>query len=142
MSGQELAEFGRGELARFLDDLGEEVDAVAITGVFSPVAPDHELVAEEVVGEVLGDIPVSLSHGIGALGLLERENACVLNAALLGVANRIVNGLTQALTAQGVEAQVFIAQNDGTLMGLDYVLRNPVLTIGSGPANSLSLIHI
>ena len=137
LSGQELAEFGRGELARFLGDLGEEVDAVAITGVFSPVAPDHELAAEEVVGEVLGDIPVSLSHGIGALGLLERENACVLNAALLGVANRIVNGLTQALVAQGIEAQVFIAQNDGTLMGLEYVLRNPVLTIGSGPANSM-----
>ena len=137
LSGQELAEFGRDELARFLNDLGEEVDAVAITGVFSTVVPDHELAAEEVVGEVLGDIPVSLSHGIGALGLLERENACVLNAALLGVANRIVNGLTQALVAQGVEAQVFIAQNDGTLMGLDYVLKNPVLTIGSGPANSM-----
>jgi N-methylhydantoinase A/oxoprolinase/acetone carboxylase beta subunit len=31
----------------------------------------------------------------------------------------------------------FFAQNDGTLMGLDQALRYPVLTIGSGPANSV-----
>ena len=37
---------------------------------------------------MLGDVPVSLSHEIGSLGLLERENACVLNAALVEVANR------------------------------------------------------
>lgn len=137
LNGQELAEFDRDGLLRFLNALDERVDAVAITGVFSPVVPDHELAAAQVVGEVLGDVPVSVSHGIGSLGLLERENACVLNAALLGVANRIVDSLTKALVSQGVGAQAFIAQNDGTLMGLDYVLRYPVLTIGSGPANSM-----
>ena len=31
----------------------------------------------------------------------------------------------------------FFAQNDGTLMALDHALRYPVLTIGSGPANSI-----
>ena len=32
---------------------------------------------------------------------------------------------------------IFFAQNDGTLMALDHALRYPVLTIGSGPANSI-----
>jgi N-methylhydantoinase A/oxoprolinase/acetone carboxylase beta subunit len=42
-----------------------------------------------------------------------------------------------ALTAHGLRPVTFFAQNDGTLMGLDQALRYPVLTIGSGPANSV-----
>ncbi|MAZ45616.1 MAG: hydantoinase subunit beta [Gammaproteobacteria bacterium] len=137
LNGQELARFDPEHLSRFLEQIDEEIDAVAITGVFSPVVPDHELAAKEVVNEVLGDLPVSLSHGIGALGLLERENACALNAALLSVAARIVDGLTGALETKGLPAHAYIAQNDGTLMGLDYALKYPVLTIGSGPSNSM-----
>ena len=36
-----------------------------------------------------------------------------------------------------LNAVAYLTQNDGTLMGADYVLRYPVLTIGSGPANSM-----
>ncbi|CAB4892300.1 unannotated protein [freshwater metagenome] len=138
LTGEPLTPFGRDEMARFLESIADTVQSVAITGVFSPVNAEHEFEAEAVAHMVLGrDIPVSLSHGIGALGLLERENACVLNAALVGVARKVVDGLTGALARHGVDAVAFLTQNDGTLMGLDYVLRYPVLTIGSGPANSM-----
>ncbi|MBL77506.1 MAG: hydantoinase subunit beta [Acidimicrobiaceae bacterium] len=137
LNGEEISAFDGDHLSRFLAQFDDQVDAVAITGVFSPVAPDHELVARDIVKSVLGDVPVSLSHGIGALGLLERENACALNASLLTVAKRIVDGLREAVSDHGLSPQVYIAQNDGTLMGLDYVLRYPVLTIGSGPSNSM-----
>ena len=137
LNGQEIAEFDREHLSQFLSQIDDKIDAVAITGVFSPVVPDHELAARDVAKEVLGDLPISMSHGIGALGLLERENACALNAALLNVAKRIVDGLTEALNSKGLSSHAYIAQNDGTLMGLDYALRYPVLTIGSGPSNSM-----
>jgi len=137
LTGDPLAPFGRDEMSRFLDSISDTIEAVAITGVFSPVNADHELEAEEIVRKVLGNIPVSLSSGIGALGLLERENACVLNATLIGVARKVVEGLSQALIRNGINAVTFLTQNDGTLMSLDYVLRYPVLTIGSGPANSM-----
>src|SRR5207249_9309071 len=42
-----------------------------------------------------------------------------------------------ALAAHHLQPNRFFAQNDGTLMGLDHALRYPVLTIGSGPANSV-----
>ena len=42
-----------------------------------------------------------------------------------------------ALAAHQLRPTRFFAQNDGTLMGLDHALRYPVLTIGSGPANSV-----
>ncbi len=137
LTGQPLVALDTTDLGPFLDELAGSVDAIAVSGVFSPVDPTHELEVADFVRARLGDVPVSLSHEIGALGLLERENACVLNAALVGVARKVVGGLNRALERNGLDAVAFLTQNDGTLMGLDYVLRHPVLTIGSGPANSM-----
>ena len=38
--------------------------------------------------------------------------------------------------ADGIEAQVFLGQNDGTLMSVEYAQRYPILTIACGPTNS------
>lgn len=137
--GSEIVPFDEDGLVRFLEPLRGLVDGVAITSVFAPVSARHELAAEEIARELMGDaVHVSLSHEIGSIGLLERENACVLNAALVAVVEGVASALRFALAAHGLEeAAVFFAQNDGTLMALDYALRYPVLTIGSGPANSM-----
>ena len=45
--------------------------------------------------------------------------------------------MRSALAARDLTAVTLFAQNDGTLMSLDQALRYPVLTIGSGPANSV-----
>jgi N-methylhydantoinase A/oxoprolinase/acetone carboxylase beta subunit len=124
-------------IARFAGSVAREVESVAIVSVFAAVSPDHELAAAEVVRKELGDIHVSLSHEIGSIGLLERENATVLNAALTGVARDVAGAFAGALEACGIQPVMFFAQNDGTLMDLDSALRYPVLTIGSGPANSI-----
>jgi N-methylhydantoinase A/oxoprolinase/acetone carboxylase beta subunit len=106
--------------------------------MFAPASPAQELRARELAAEVLGaGVHVSLSHEVGSLGLIERENATVLNAALVAVAQDVASAMEAALAAHGLAPTVLFAQNDGTLMGLDYAVRNPVLTIGSGPANSL-----
>ena len=83
-------------------------------------------------------VHVSLSHNIGSLGLLERENATVLNEALVGVALRVIGAITTSLELTGLgHCVVYFAQNDGTLMSLEGAAALPVLTIGSGPANSI-----
>jgi N-methylhydantoinase A/oxoprolinase/acetone carboxylase beta subunit len=135
--GREIGPFDPGAVERFLDGLPERPDAVAITSVFAPVSHRHELEAAEVVRKVLGDVTVSLSYEVGSIGLLERENATVLNAALIGVAHDVAGALRDALATHGLDPVTFFAQNDGTLMALEYALRYPVLTIGSGPANSI-----
>jgi N-methylhydantoinase A/oxoprolinase/acetone carboxylase beta subunit len=136
--GREIVPLDADALRRFLKPLAGRVDGVAITSIFASVSERHELAAEEIVREVIGDdIHVSLSHAIGSLGLLERENATVLNAALVGVAAEVAGALQAALRTEGLDAATFFAQNDGTLMALEYALRYPVLTIGSGPANSI-----
>jgi N-methylhydantoinase A/oxoprolinase/acetone carboxylase beta subunit len=138
LDGREIVPFEADAVRDFLAPLRDRVDAVAITSVFSPVSPRHEQAAAEVAREVMGeDIHLSLSHEIGALGILERENSTVLNGALLGVAREVAGTLREALAQRGIQAALYFAQNDGTLMALDHALRFPVLTIGSGPANSL-----
>jgi N-methylhydantoinase A/oxoprolinase/acetone carboxylase beta subunit len=135
--GRDLAPFDGDAVARFLDKVGPQADGVAITSVFSPVSAHHELKAQEVVRRELGEIHVSLSHQVGSLGLLERENATVLNAALVGVARQVTDAVRASLHSRSLDPVTFFAQNDGTLMAMDYAVRYPVLTIGSGPANSI-----
>jgi N-methylhydantoinase A/oxoprolinase/acetone carboxylase beta subunit len=138
VDGRELAPLDEDAVRRFLDGVAGRVDAVAITGMFAPASPDQELRARALAVEVLGTgVDVSLSHEVGSLGLIERENATVLNAALVAVARDVAGALESALRVHGLSPTVLFAQNDGTLMGLDYAVQNPVLTIGSGPANSL-----
>lgn len=135
--GRDIRPFDGSAVEAFLGSHASVIEAVAITGVFSPASPSHEQEAAEIVRRVLGSVPVSLSHEIGSLGLLERENATVLNAALGTVTASVVRSVGEALKDHGMSPAVYFAQNDGTLMALDYALRFPVLTIGSGPANSL-----
>jgi N-methylhydantoinase A/oxoprolinase/acetone carboxylase beta subunit len=135
--GRDLAPFDAAAVARFLGQVGGQAEGVAITSVFAPVSPRHELLAAEIVKRELGETHVSLSHEIGSVGLLERENATILNAALVGVAGDVARAMRAALAAHDLHPATFFAQNDGTLMALDHALRYPVLTIGSGPANSI-----
>jgi N-methylhydantoinase A/oxoprolinase/acetone carboxylase beta subunit len=135
--GRDLSPFDDEAVGRFLGSVAGHCDGVAITSVFAPVSPRHELLAAEIVKRELGEVHVSLSHEIGSVGLLERENATILNAALAGVAGDVARALGQALAAHNLSPVTFFAQNDGTLMALDHALRYPVLTIGSGPANSI-----
>jgi N-methylhydantoinase A/oxoprolinase/acetone carboxylase beta subunit len=138
VDGRELAPLDEDAVRRFLGGLAGDVDAIAITGMFAPAAPEQELRARALVEEVLGpEVDTSVSHEVGSLGLIERENATVLNAALVRVARDVGGALESALRERGLSPTVLFAQNDGTLMSLDYAVQNPVLTIGSGPANSL-----
>jgi hypothetical protein len=98
------------------------------------MAPDHELAAAEIAVRTLGrDVPVTLSHELGTLGLVERENATVLNAALTGV----YEGLAASLRAALEPAELYLARGDGTLAALRQALRLPATLLHSGRAAAL-----
>jgi N-methylhydantoinase A/oxoprolinase/acetone carboxylase beta subunit len=136
--GREIVPLDLGAARRFLESMAGRVDGVAVASVFATVSAEHELAVGEVARTALGgDVHISLSHDIGTVGLLERENATVLNVTLVGVARTVADALGAALERHGLHPETFFTQNDGTLMTLDHALRHPVLTIGSGPANSI-----
>ncbi|MCB7112509.1 hydantoinase/oxoprolinase family protein, partial [[Eubacterium] rectale] len=76
----------------------------AIAGTFSPVNPAQELQVAQWIKEDLGnDVKITLSHQIGGIGMLERENASILNAALMTIGEQIVNGFESALAELGIK---------------------------------------
>jgi len=75
---------------------------------------------------------VTLSHHLGRIGLLERENAALLNAALLDLARTTVSGFTAAIAASGITAPLYLTQNDGTVMRAEMAMTLPVVSFASG----------
>jgi N-methylhydantoinase A/oxoprolinase/acetone carboxylase beta subunit len=136
--GREIAKLDEEELVRIAQEIKGKVNSIAVTSVFSPVSKEHELRAAEILLEFLGeDLPISLSHEIGSVGLLERENATILNSAVVNVAKATAEGFVNALKEEGINAKVFFGQNDGTLMNVEYAMKYPILTIACGPTNSI-----
>ena len=72
--------------------------------------------AAEPGSEQMPPLLVCASHEIGQLGLLERENAAVLNAALLPLAHQVVPACQAAMAAAGIAAPLLFCSNDGTLL--------------------------
>jgi N-methylhydantoinase A/oxoprolinase/acetone carboxylase beta subunit len=137
--GRHIAELDPDELRRHAADMvAHGVRSVAISSVFSPVSNEFELRAAEILRAELGDdVAISMSHEIGRIGLLERENATIINAALRQLAASIVDGLSGAVAGHGISAPLYLSQNDGTLMDVDFARRYPVATFASGPTNSM-----
>ncbi|HEV7884747.1 MAG TPA: hydantoinase/oxoprolinase family protein [Solirubrobacteraceae bacterium] len=136
--GRHVAPLDTTALAGFLATLGATVDAVAITGVFSPVSSEQEEAAAAVARRELGPaVHVSMSHEIGSIGLLERENSTVFNAALADGTARLAATVRAALDERAIDAELFFTQNDGTLMAAEHALRFPALMIAAGPGMSM-----
>lgn len=136
--GRKISDLRPDELLDAVDKaLANGAESIAISSIYSPVNAEFELIAEDLIAGRYPDIPVTLSHQIGRLGLLERENAAVINAALRSLARDISAALTAAVRNLGIDAPLFVSQNDGTVMDLDFTRRYPVNTFASGPTNSM-----
>lgn len=136
--GRQISSLDPDEIRRVAGEIGAKgIRSVAISSVFSPVNAEFEQQAAEIVAAELPDAAISLSHEIGRIGLLERENATIMNACLRDLAAHIVEAFNAALAEFGIEAPVYLSQNDGTLMSVDFAERYPVATFASGPTNSM-----
>ncbi|HIR80573.1 MAG TPA: hydantoinase/oxoprolinase family protein, partial [Candidatus Limiplasma merdipullorum] len=127
--GKELAPLDEAAARDFFAQLKGVVHSIAISCVFSTVRADHERRAAEICREVMGeDVHISISSEIGSMGLIERENATILNAALCRVAERFTEGFAYSLAQEGItNAEVYLSQNDGTLMTMEHARRYPIL---------------
>ena len=113
------------------------VPAVGVCAVFSPLNDAAERQAAAILAEEAPGAAVTLSHELGRIGLLARENVCLLNAALAPLAVRTVAAFRAALAESGIAAPLFITQNDGTVATADEAAAFPVRSFASGPTNSL-----
>jgi N-methylhydantoinase A/oxoprolinase/acetone carboxylase beta subunit len=136
--GEELVPLEVAEVRRFARDCRGAVDAVAVTAVSSPTNPDHERRAADLLAAELGTaVPVVQGHQLAGLGLLERENAAVLAAALAPPTAALVADTQAALRRHRVRAELYLCQHDGTLLTAAEAVRRPVLTAAAGPAGAV-----
>jgi len=103
--GREISALDQDEPLRIAEDVRKKsVRSVAIASVFSPVNADCETRADEIIAKALPGVHVTLSSDIDRIGLLERENAAIMNACLRELAKLVVDAFRSALDACGVKA--------------------------------------
>jgi N-methylhydantoinase A/oxoprolinase/acetone carboxylase beta subunit len=113
------------------------ITSVGIASVFSPLNAECERRAADILRQEHPEVAVTLSHELGRIGLLERENATLLNAALVDLARRTTRAFTEALRVSGLAAPLYLTQNDGTVMLAATAEAFPVYSFASGPTNSM-----
>jgi N-methylhydantoinase A/oxoprolinase/acetone carboxylase beta subunit len=113
------------------------IRSVAVAAIFSPLDPSCEERARVILAEECPEAAVTLSRDLGRIGLLERENAALLNAALVELARATVAGFTRAIATSGTAAPLYLTQNDGTVMSAEVATTLPVMSFASGATNSM-----
>ena len=136
--GWPIADIDDTEVDTMIKDLiAKGIKNIAIASAFSPMNAQPEKQVGAKIQKAIPDARITLSHNFGRLGLMERENAAIMNTTLLPFADRVVSSFLNALKTRGLNCPVYISQNDGTLMSADFVRAYPALTFASGPTNSL-----
>ncbi|PNY21208.1 Hydantoin utilization protein A [Tolypocladium capitatum] len=141
MDGREIAALDPDQIRRAARDIAASgVRAVALVGVFSPLDHDgiHEERCRRIMQEEAPGLNVVCSHDIGPTGFLERENATILNAAILRTGHRVKKGFRRAMARLNLTCPLYLSQNDGTLIDADTASEFPIKTFASGPTNSMT----
>lgn len=115
------------------------IKSIVVVGVFSPidVVYRQEERTAEIIREVYPEADVVISKEVANIGFLERENAAVLNAAILSFAKRTIHSFQDAILRHNLNCPVFLTQNDGTILPASAAAQLPIRTFSSGPTNSI-----
>ncbi|KPI39285.1 uncharacterized protein AB675_5173 [Cyphellophora attinorum] len=141
IDGAQEAPIQEEQILRQCDEIEKlGLKAVVISGVFSPI--DRHFHQEKRVRDIMQkrlgpDVDIVCSSDVSNIGLLERENASILNASILKFARRTIKGFRQAMKRLGLDCSLFISQNDGTVIDAAAAAELPIKTFSSGPTNSM-----
>jgi N-methylhydantoinase A/oxoprolinase/acetone carboxylase beta subunit len=136
LTGSEAAPLDLEGVANTADEWKGKVDALAVSGYFSPFNPSHEeAAAERIAAEV--DLPVVLGHQLSSrLNSVERATTAALNGALIPILREFVEAMRAALNERQIEAPLMVLRGDGAMAPAAAAAVRPVETVHSGPAAS------
>lgn len=135
--GREISPLDRNKLIELaLYTKTNNITYVAITGVFANANPEHEKIAAQILKSINPELQITLSHEIGGLNLLLRENATILNASLSEYFLRYSDEIKQAIMQTNLSnAILYFSLNDGSLDNPQSIF--PISTYCSGQSNSI-----
>ncbi len=136
--GESAGPISRSEVSAAVESLlAMGAETLAVVGTFSPMFPEQEEQVSCLIAEQFGrELSVTLSHKLGSLGILERENSTILNASLVPEMKRGFARLQQSLDALHIHAPLYLTDNRGSLLSLEEAIAYPIKTLASGPTNS------
>lgn len=113
----------------------EGFGAVAVAFLFSYVNPAHELRAEEILLEELGDTaPISVSHRIAREWReYERTSSAVLDAYTSPIVRRYLDRLEAELQGRGLSVPLHVMQSSGGIVTAQSARQRSLQTLLSGP---------
>ncbi|KAK6165489.1 hypothetical protein SNE40_022408 [Patella caerulea] len=136
--GRIIDEIDENEIKEVVQILkAKAITCIVLSGIFSPIRPDQECQVKDIIMREYPEASITLSNEIGHIGLLERENAAILNECLKPLCKITINGFQTALKDMGLKCPLYLTQNDGTIMSADTALDYPIYTFASGPTNSM-----
>ncbi|XP_033124834.1 uncharacterized protein LOC117123108 isoform X2 [Anneissia japonica] len=138
VDGRPITTVDESEINRYTEDIkAKGLVHIAVCGVFSPVNQEQENLVGEIIMKHFQDAEITYSHRVGQMGLLERENAAILNASLKPLCQQTLQALATALLDIGLTCPYYLTQNDGTIKSAEQTKNFPVHTFSSGPTNSM-----
>ena len=135
-AGEELAPLDREAVrtaARRARDEG--MGAIAVAFLFSYINPAHELAAEAILQEELGDdVSISLSHRIAREWReYERTSSAVLDAYTSPIVRRYLDRLDGELRTRGLQVPLHVMQSSGGIVTAQSARQVALQTLLSGP---------
>lgn len=140
-SGRVLVPLDQDEVRQACSALIDDgVESIAVSLLWSPQYPDHELRVREIVREYDEDIHVSLSHELApVVGEYERTTTAVANAFVTPTVAEYFERVESTLRELGLTVPVLILQASGGVAQVSETV--PVNTVESGPAAGMVAVR-
>ncbi|CAJ2377669.1 MAG: Hydantoinase/oxoprolinase family protein [Arenicellales bacterium IbO2] len=136
--GRELAPLDLAYAKEKIAAQNEKVSAFAVSGLFATRNNAHENALRELISQTCGK-PVACGHELAtALGAPRRALTAALNARMIPYITELIKALEETLRRHGVRAPLMIVKGDGSLVNARTALRQPLATVLSGPAASVT----
>ena len=138
--GQVLKSLDEAEVKALAQTLAAmpEIDAVAVSLLFSYLNPAHELRVRDILKEVLPDRPISISYEVlPKWKEYERASTTLADAYLKPVVSRQMGSMRERLQVAGFNAPTVVIKSNGGEMTLDAAAQAPVNLVVSGPTGGV-----
>ena len=134
--GDVLVPLDRDRLRRTLTTVAEaNVEAVAVSLLWSIVNPAHEEAVAELLEEELPGTPYTLSHRLNPIiREYRRASSAAIDASLKPLMQRHLGRMEDDLVAAGFAGQLLVVTSFGGVLNLDDVAGRPIYSVNSGPA--------
>ena len=112
-----------------------EVEAVAVSLLWSIVNPVHEEAVAAVLDEELPGIPYTLSHRLNPIiREYRRASSTAIDASLKPLMQRHLRQMSDDLHGAAFDGELLVVSSFGGVLDLDDVAGRPIYSVNSGPA--------